>query len=557
MWEPSNEIEHRLREALRAEDQEGYFSILSQIELLLPVSQDDPSGVNASWATWTSDDRTHVLAFTSETAMNACLSGGAGPAKPHRLPALAAAWPNEQWWLAVNPGLPIEGYLPAWFVSELSSSSPPPQPAPGPPAQQPNPGFGGSGIASDAFGNRSGPPPADDRLMMPPAPHSPDLPPTAVSPSDQQRPPAPPPEGGLPRRQPATEMDPTNLPGPPPNQAPAPSPAPAATPAAPGGNADQLSELTGAAAEEALTSAATSGDTSAFLMALMRTTVLLPVPDTEVAAMRVGDPNFRWDSDIVDGIHGITVFTTKERLIERMGERPYVTVPFGWLAQHWPGHQYALYVNPGTTAGANMPGAEIGSLIKWAKAKDLLEFSNRLERSHSEAAAAQRQREQQKRQPRSWVKLLPHHQVPYYLERGYDRVAGHITLAEDVAGYTSPAGLYSGLQLDYNTNSDFHPSDNEAHVIRWVGYRTALYSPSHEKANGIRVYSVHSIHLPHGATMLRLNSTGEATEVATFDADRRAWIPVGPSGPAALESAPASGAGHTLDQRQAQQWGGV
>ena len=33
---------------------------------------------------------------------------------------LANSWPNLEWWLAVNPGLPIEGYLPAWFVAQLS-----------------------------------------------------------------------------------------------------------------------------------------------------------------------------------------------------------------------------------------------------------------------------------------------------------------------------------------------------------------------------------------------------------------------------------------------------
>ena len=30
---------------------------------------------------------------------------------------LATGWPNYEWWLAVNPGLPIEAYLPSWFVA--------------------------------------------------------------------------------------------------------------------------------------------------------------------------------------------------------------------------------------------------------------------------------------------------------------------------------------------------------------------------------------------------------------------------------------------------------
>ena len=44
------------------------------------------------------------------------------PARPagSRTRELADTWPNLEWWLAVNPGLPIEGYLPAWFVAQLS-----------------------------------------------------------------------------------------------------------------------------------------------------------------------------------------------------------------------------------------------------------------------------------------------------------------------------------------------------------------------------------------------------------------------------------------------------
>ena len=121
MWEPSNEIEHRLREALRAEDQDGYFRTLAQIELVLPLSYEDANGSGAdTWATWTTDDRTHILAFTSETALQVCLRDNAGASRRVSFAALAESWPDEEWWLAVNPGLPIEGYLPAWFVSQVA-----------------------------------------------------------------------------------------------------------------------------------------------------------------------------------------------------------------------------------------------------------------------------------------------------------------------------------------------------------------------------------------------------------------------------------------------------
>src|SRR5947209_4288729 len=64
--------------------------------------------------------RTHVLAFTSPQAMNTCLAEHAGGARRMAYADLAGSWPNPEWWLAINPGLPIEGYLPAWFVSQLS-----------------------------------------------------------------------------------------------------------------------------------------------------------------------------------------------------------------------------------------------------------------------------------------------------------------------------------------------------------------------------------------------------------------------------------------------------
>ncbi|QOC94982.1 hypothetical protein D0Q02_20675 [Micromonospora craniellae] len=110
-----------MRDALRGHDQQSYFRVLSRVELLLPISaQPVPGQVPAGWGTWTTGGRTHVLAFTSAEAMRSCLGDHAGPSRRSGYAELAAGWPNHEWWLAVNPGLPIEGYLPAWYVSQLS-----------------------------------------------------------------------------------------------------------------------------------------------------------------------------------------------------------------------------------------------------------------------------------------------------------------------------------------------------------------------------------------------------------------------------------------------------
>ncbi|MEU0547892.1 SseB family protein [Micromonospora sp. NPDC005979] len=119
-WEPATEAEVAMRDALRANDQELYFRLLSRTDLLLPVSAPASSGQAAGWGTWTTGGRTHVLAFTSSTALRACLGEHAGTHRRVPFADLALGWPNHEWWLAVNPGLPVEGYLPSWFVSQLS-----------------------------------------------------------------------------------------------------------------------------------------------------------------------------------------------------------------------------------------------------------------------------------------------------------------------------------------------------------------------------------------------------------------------------------------------------
>ncbi|MFY1688476.1 SseB family protein [Plantactinospora sp. WMMB782] len=120
-WEPATETEAAMRDALRAGDQELYFRILARTDLLLPVSAEALAGrAPMGWGTWTTGGRTHVLAFTSTAALRACLAENAGSTRRSAYSELATGWPNPEWWLAVNPGLPIEGYLPAWFVSQLS-----------------------------------------------------------------------------------------------------------------------------------------------------------------------------------------------------------------------------------------------------------------------------------------------------------------------------------------------------------------------------------------------------------------------------------------------------
>jgi hypothetical protein len=132
-WEPVSEVEHRMSSVLRSGDQEAYFRLLAQAELLVPVPPDQVEEVLAnhaqpSWPTSEADGRTHVLAYTSPEAMRACL----GPRFQHfmklKFGDIAGAWPDNRWWLAVDAGLPIQGHLPSWFVRQLADGdSRPPQ----------------------------------------------------------------------------------------------------------------------------------------------------------------------------------------------------------------------------------------------------------------------------------------------------------------------------------------------------------------------------------------------------------------------------------------------
>jgi hypothetical protein len=131
-WQPATSLEAALREALLRGDHDGYTELLGTANLLLPLPPGTGHG-RPGWTTWTVDGRVHVLAFTSAQASAACL--GARPGEPplrHRAMAysqLAAEWPGDGWWLAIDPGLPIEAYLPPW---QVTGNPPPPETPPDP-----------------------------------------------------------------------------------------------------------------------------------------------------------------------------------------------------------------------------------------------------------------------------------------------------------------------------------------------------------------------------------------------------------------------------------------
>lgn len=314
--------------------------------------------------------------------------------------------------------------------------------------------------------------------------------------------------------------------------------------------------------ESNLLVAAEENNTDAFLSTLLLARVILPVPVGTPSNARPRDEDFPWQIDEMDGQPFISVFTSPERLSEhrpaRLGaDLSSVSLRFVQLIGAWPSEDISFAINPGSPVGATLPGSQIVALAAWAAevglrddpAAEVMVAAKKNESTPSMGVAgapangADRATVMQR--------TVPHPQVPFYLERGYDRVSGFVNRSSEVAHLSSPKSLYRALGLIY-PGSAFSDDDAEVHVVRWVAHRSDLYrlpyGGQHEAAmramqgwviertpfrgNGfapgdtevVAEFKVDSIRLPHGAQMWRLAKDGTETLVATFDADTTKWV---------------------------------
>lgn len=110
MWYPANPIERELAWALSGANFARYFRTVLGAELFVPQRDgDEPYGYEVS-------GRTFLPVFTSEEGMFAVLGAEPAAATVTSFARLREGWPAPQWWLAINPGLPIEAYLPVTAV---------------------------------------------------------------------------------------------------------------------------------------------------------------------------------------------------------------------------------------------------------------------------------------------------------------------------------------------------------------------------------------------------------------------------------------------------------
>ncbi|GAA1808006.1 hypothetical protein GCM10009682_32270 [Luedemannella flava] len=107
-WVPANDTEHALAAALRDDVMEEYVARLLTATLYLP-SGPDPAATDL--LTFTVGDERYLMAFTSPDALARQLRGV--PAfRTTTCAELVEKWPDETWQLAIDPGLPIQAYLP-------------------------------------------------------------------------------------------------------------------------------------------------------------------------------------------------------------------------------------------------------------------------------------------------------------------------------------------------------------------------------------------------------------------------------------------------------------
>src|SRR3954471_7511887 len=113
-WAPANGIERALAGTLRDDQIEAYVATLLPATLFLP-SADEPAPQEL--VTLTVGDECYLMVFTSVEAMAAQLTGV--PAyRTTTCAELVEKWPDERCLLAVDPGLPIQAYLPVDVLAD-------------------------------------------------------------------------------------------------------------------------------------------------------------------------------------------------------------------------------------------------------------------------------------------------------------------------------------------------------------------------------------------------------------------------------------------------------
>jgi type III secretion system (T3SS) SseB-like protein len=308
--------------------------------------------------------------------------------------------------------------------------------------------------------------------------------------------------------------------------------------------------------ERDLLDAADEGSTDRFLSTLLLATVLVPVEHHSRPGSSPGEAGFVFRTEEMEGERFLVVFTSRDRLGEHFAEPTRtVGVRFFELIRNWPDPAWSFAVNPESPVGAKYPGPQVIALASWATDAGLGADPAEVDERAIEPAAAPRKVNDAAQHATVMQKTVPAEQVDYYLERGYDRVAGFVHRANEVEHLRTPAELFSALGL-VNDGSPHQPDAKEAYVLRWPAYRPSLYRIPYggqseqalramdgwvierppfrgngfapgESRDVIAEFKVDSVRLPHGAQLWRMDADGSERMIAIFDCDAPIWRRVG------------------------------
>ncbi|GIL31595.1 SseB family protein [Actinocatenispora comari] len=465
-WQPANDVERALLDAMQRGEQDRYFEVLGAADLILPFAADATGAAQpGTWATWGYEGRTYILAFTSQQALASIMGRPTDQFRTGRLAEICAWWPDESWWLAVDFGLPIAGYLPGTFVSQLTGVQLGAQLAvSGAAAADPTVAYrpgeqDAAGQQADPLQTQQAPtPPADPGQTVPAAPADPGQTvradhgqpvaaaaadpgqpadagqtaadagatappdaaaqpasaqpyqqPTAAQPGQQPTSAQPDQQGGAQPYQPYQPAQPHQPAQPyesaqayesgrqqayppadaaaqyqqqagaaahagPGEQASAAGAQPGTVPVLSSGSADAAGFRPASPLEQTLLDASRTGDRKTFMDALLGAYLLVPVPEgASPGPTAVTTPDFPWPSIERNGTPQVPVFTSQERMRERVGAAPYAVVPFVLIVEHWPHREWYLALNPDTPVSATVDGDQIAELAEWARRTHLAE----------------------------------------------------------------------------------------------------------------------------------------------------------------------------------------
>lgn len=318
-WQPGTDAELAMAAARDADDRREYFRLLATSPLYLPLAEipAEDSDEPQRFGLWEMAGRTFLVVYTSPE----CLIAAVGPAAQGYTVTdyaeLAAKWPDSSWWLAVNPGLQLDCYVPIESVRAA----------------------------------------ADGTLTVPTAEEAVE---SAVSDPDlasdlealQQA------EAVLREQRSVRPDEPSG------DQGASPSAGQAPTPAAPA-QVDEEPVTPENETEEAMLAARRAGDMEAYLEALLAADVVVPVAWPVLDVDQLAEPGFPWRPATGMESPTIELFTARSRFTAKYDpETPTLTAPFMLVLVAWPDPSYELAVDPGDGLELRLSGAALEEFIE-------------------------------------------------------------------------------------------------------------------------------------------------------------------------------------------------